>query len=357
MATFGTLVKSGLFGPAGQLAALLFPGAGYTISKKIAETGQKYNLPEMHISELFGGFQPVKVAKAAEDYQTFNWPGPKVDEGSILGYNNLSGGGTGGGGGGGGSSGGGTTDTGTNEEELAKLRWLAELEAAKNQARLYRSQADTTFQSLMDAAQRYRQRAEDLFRQSAQEIVNSLYENAGAAGRTSEAARRRAILQARAGGYGASSRMGLLNDVTGNLASTIGSLLARKGEQEAENLSLFQGRQGEAASQEREAEAQRNALRQYADQLESLGIQNAFTNFAQYLNNIVQNLNTLRSMNALNPAVLTSYTPNYGNLVENLNTIMGTLGKVPTTSQEVQNVSITNEPQIRELLRRMGYIN
>ena len=65
MAVAGTLAKLGVFGPAGQIATKLFPGAGYNISKKIAETGQKLNLGEMHISELFGDFQPVKTAHAA----------------------------------------------------------------------------------------------------------------------------------------------------------------------------------------------------------------------------------------------------------------------------------------------------
>lgn len=70
MAAFGTILKKGLLGPVGQVAAAATPGLGYNLSKVLADVGQKYNLPDFKISEQFGSYQP-----AAKNYATDNSQG------------------------------------------------------------------------------------------------------------------------------------------------------------------------------------------------------------------------------------------------------------------------------------------
>lgn len=69
MATFGSALKKGLLGPIGQVAAVATPGLGYNLSKVLADTGQKYNLPDFRISERFGSYQPAPKNYATDNSQ------------------------------------------------------------------------------------------------------------------------------------------------------------------------------------------------------------------------------------------------------------------------------------------------
>lgn len=115
MAAFGTILKRGIAGPIGQVAAKVTPGLGYNLSKVLADTGQKYNLPDLKISEAFGSYQPPKsyvadnsqgvALGATTDTGSYNVPQPNADvaNGPTKGFGDIlkttSGGQSGGGGG------------------------------------------------------------------------------------------------------------------------------------------------------------------------------------------------------------------------------------------------------------------
>lgn len=75
MATFGTLLKGMIPG-----LALVPKGTGDKVAQFIANTGQKYKLPEVKLSEQFGNYQPIPKAYAQSAPVTKNVQGASTSK-------------------------------------------------------------------------------------------------------------------------------------------------------------------------------------------------------------------------------------------------------------------------------------
>jgi len=245
------------------------------------------------------------------------------------------------------------TGTPTPELDLYTQQWLAGLEAAKRQAQSLRNQGQNTFQRLIDAARGYSERAAELRDLGSQQITNTFNELAGGNARLGQDARQQALLRARAGGYGDSSKLGLLNQVTGNLAGMQGSALARKGENEALNLADYKAREAEAEQQRKAAQDYMTGIEEAAGELERQGIQNVGYDYGLNLSGLAQRLQAMQAMNPLNAQSLTQYTPDYSGLTNTLNSLLGGLTAQNRASGADQALTAVQPTTYQELLRRI----
>lgn len=239
------------------------------------------------------------------------------------------------------------------ELDLYTQQWLAGLENAKRQAQSLRSQGQNTFQRLIDAARGYSERAAELRDLGSQQITNTFNELAGGNARLGQDARQQALLRARAGGYGDSSKLGLLNQVTGNLAGMQGSALARKGENEALNLADYKAREAEAEQQRKAAQDYMTGIEEAAGELERQGIQNVGYDYGQNLSGLAQRLQAMQAMNPLNAQSLTQYTPDYSGLTNTLNSLLSGLTAQNRASGADQALTAVQPTTYQELLRRI----
>jgi hypothetical protein len=260
---------------------------------------------------------------------------------------------------GGGGGGGNVTPAGSNDPgmDLATMKWLADLERAKSDARSLRGEGERNFGVIMDAVKRFRDRASGLRDEGAQQISNTFNEIAGGNARLGQDARKQALLTARAGGYGDSSKMGLLNSVTGSLAGQQGSAMARRGENDSSNQALYQSRQDEAQTQEDTASNYLQGINQKAGEIERLGSQDAGFNLGNSLNSILQNAQMMRSIQAPNANSLSSFNPNFSGIANTLNSLIGGMSaNMNTSGANEGSVNIRPNNTLDELLRRSGLV-
>ena len=243
-----------------------------------------------------------------------------------------------------------------NDQQLAVMKWLADLENAKRQAASYRESGRNTFNDLLAGIDAFRKRTGEQFENAGQEITNIFGDITGQNARLGQSARTQAIQQARRGGYGDSSRLGLLNQVTGNLAGMQGAATARRGENQAQNLALRGQRDDEAQGQENQANTYLKGVNESAGELERLGQQNAGFDFGGMLNNIINYNRQLGSMQAPNTAGLAQYSPNFSGLTNTLNGVTNNLSGGLSSDSQNMAANLANPTTYQELLKRRGLV-
>lgn len=266
------------------------------------------------------------------------------------------------GGGGSGGSGGnlGSTDLGTdlaNTENDARVRMIRELfDQGKQQVAGYRSNIENRFNDILKAVGAFRDRATTLRDNAGQEITNTAASTLGSNAKTAQQLAGSANAQGR--NLGLSSRVQLGQKLLGNLQSTQGNVLAKKGENVASNNALFQERNDQAQTQEDSARTNRNAGLEAADLYDRQNLANfgsnyegAQLNFAGLLNNILGKQEALNSMKTPDAGGLTAYSPNFSGIV---NTINGVLSSVPSGSGGVSTdaANLANPQTYADYLKR-----
>jgi hypothetical protein len=142
---------------------------------------------------------------------------------------------------------------GVNELELAEQARRNRINSYKAQAGNMRTSAQGAFDNILKSVNSFRDRSKTLFDNSGQEITNRASGILGQNARTAVESAGDARARGRALGLGDSSKFNLQNKVQGNLASTQGNTVARRGEENRANQGIFQERNDQAQAQEDEA--------------------------------------------------------------------------------------------------------
>lgn len=247
-----------------------------------------------------------------------------------------------------------TNTGGVDELALAEQARRNRINSYKAQAGNIRSQAQGAFDNILKAVNAFRERNKTLFDTAGQEITNRSSEILGSNARTARESAGEARARGRALGLGDSSKFNLQNKVQGNLASTQGNTIARRGEEERSNQNLFQERQDQAQGQENEANTYlRNALDR-ATTVENTGYDAGEEVFSNALNDIVNYQRSLAAINPVQAANLTQYTPNFNGIANTINGVLSGLTGRGTTEQDFGNP--VNPTNVFELLRRRGLV-
>lgn len=246
------------------------------------------------------------------------------------------------------------TNTGVDELALAEQARRNRINSFKAQAGNLKSQAQGAFDNILKQVNAFRERNKTLFDNAGQEITNRASQILGQNARTAVESAGEARARARALGLGDSSKFSLQNKVQGNLASTQGNTLARRGEEERSNQNLFQERQDQAQGQENEANTYlRNALDR-ATTVENTGYDAAEEVFSNSLNDIVNYQRQLAAINPVQAANLTQYTPNFSGIANTINSVLSGMRGRGTTEQDFGNP--VNPTDIYSLLRKRGLV-
>lgn len=330
-------------------------------------TGTKLNLPEYGYSERAAGARPTTntgitpQSKAAglDRWVDVHFNQPKGGGGTnqAVDPNNptnqsfaLPGGGgapTGGDQGGGG---------GVDELALAEAARRNRINSYKAQAGNIRSQAQGAFDNILKAVNAFRERAKTQYDTAGQEITNRASEILGSNARTAREAAGSARARGRALGLGDSSKFQLQNKVEGNLASTQGNTIARRGEEEASNRNLFQERQDQAQGQENEANSYlKNALDR-ATTVENTGYDAGEEVFTSALNDIVNYQRQLAALKPVQAEGLTQYAPNFGGIANTINGVLNGLGGRGGGATENDFANPVNPTNVFDLLKRRGLV-
>lgn len=247
-----------------------------------------------------------------------------------------------------------TNTGGVNELELAEQARRNRINSYKAQAGNLRSQAQGAFDNILKQVNAFRERNKGLFDSAGQEITNRASGILGQNARTATEASGEARARGRALGLGDSSKFALQNKVQGNLASTQGNTVARRGEEERSNQNLFQERQDQAQGQENEANSYlRNALDK-ATTIENTGYDAGEEVFSNSLNDIVNYQRQLAAINPVQAGNLTQYTPNFSGIANTINGVLSGLTGRGTTEQDFGNP--VNPTDVFSLLRKRGLV-
>lgn len=257
------------------------------------------------------------------------------------------------GGGGGQVLGASTENTGPSEEELAALRRRAEIEDAKAKAASLVNEGQSTFDTLLKAANAFRDRSNSLYKNADQEILNTFSENAGQNARTAQELEGDVRARGRAAGLGDSSKFNLQNKVIGNLAATQGSLMANKGENERANQAQLQERMDTAQNQENQANDYLTAVKSEAGNIERAGMDNATLNFASLLDNIRQRANAIKALSPLSGSSLSQFAPDTSGVVNTLNNLFSGGNSFKPAGETDSVVSLSDPSTMLEKLKRM----
>lgn len=250
---------------------------------------------------------PSPLTPRPTTYQQFLNQIPTGTGGQVLGSGTTAGGGSTGSGG---SISGAVA--GPSASDLAYQRWRS----AIDQANRFRTSGKATFDDLIKSVSGFRDRAQTQFNNAGQEITNTAGEILGSNARSAEELAGQGRAQGRALGLGDSSKFNRQQKVNSGLASSQGSVLANRGENERANRGVYDERLGQADAKENEANAYLREVNDRASAVESAGVDN----YGSALDNI---LNYQRQVAALNPSSLQQYTPNLSSIQ---NTLTGVLG-------------------------------
>lgn len=246
------------------------------------------------------------------------------------------------------------TGGGVDEVQLAEIARRNRINSYKAQAGNLRSQAQGAFDNILKAVNAFRERAKTQYDTAGQEITNRASEILGSNARTAREASGEARARGRALGLGDSSKFNLQNKVQGNLASTQGSTVARRGEEERSNQNLYQERQDEAQGQENEANTYlRNAMDR-ATTVENTGYDAGEEVFSNALNDIVNYQRSLAALRPVQADSLTQYAPNFSGIANTINGVLSGLTGRGTTEQDFGNP--VNPTNVFDLLRRRGLV-
>lgn len=329
--------------------------------------GTGLNLPEKGYSEraaggrptTFTGYTPQSQAAGLDKWRQVHFEQPKGGGGTTtsnaVDQNNPAaraalpgGGGTGGGtdlGGGG----------GVDEVALAEAARRNRINSYKAQAGNIRSSAQGAFDNILKAVNAFRERAKTQYDTAGQEITNNASEILGSNARTARESAGTARARGRALGLGDSSKFQLQNKVEGNLASTQGNTIARRGEEESSNRSLFQERQDQAQGQENEANSYLKNAMDRASTVENTGYDAGEEVFTNALNDIVNYQRQLAALKPVQAEGLSQYTPNFSGITNTINGVLSGLGGGrPTTEGDFGNP--VNPTNVFDLLRKRGLV-
>lgn len=252
----------------------------------------------------------------------------------------------GGGGGGGG---------GVDEAELARRARENRINSAKARAGQMRGEGQGIFDNILKAVGAFRERNTGLFNSAGQEITDNASEILGSNARTAQEASGDARARGRAFGLGDSSKFNLQNKVQGNLASTQGSTLATRGQQNRSNQNLYDERSDQAQDQENQANTYLKNVNEKAGVIERAGYDTADEVYDNALNDIVNYQRQLAAINPVQAGGLTQYTPDFSGV---RNTISGVLngvgGQGGGTQSEFGNP--VNPTDVFSLLRKRGLV-
>lgn len=334
-------------------------------AKILDRVGTALALPERGWSERannnqptkYTGYTPQSQAAGLDDWRRVHFDTPKGGGGQVLpastqNTNPLGGGGT--------QrlaapTGGAPTGGGIDEAELARRARENRINSAKAQAGQLRGEAQGIFDTILQAVGKFRERNKSLFDTAGQEITNNASEILGSNARTAQEAAGSARARGRALGLGDSSKFNLQNKVQGNLASTQGSTIARRGEEERNNQNLFQERQDQAQNQENEANTYLRSANERAGVIERAGLNTADEVYDNALNDIVNYQRQLAAINPVRAGGLTQYTPNFSGTANTINGVLnGVGGGRGVTEQDMGNP--VNPTDIFSLLRRRGLV-
>lgn len=251
-----------------------------------------------------------------------------------------------------------TQPAGIDEVALAEQARRNRINSYKAQAGNMRSQAQGSFDNILKAVNAFRDRSKTQFTNAGQEIVNSASGILGSNARTAREAEGTARARGRALGLGDSSKFQLQNKVQGNLASTQGNTIARRGEEERSNQNLFQERQDQAQSQENEANTYLKNAMDRATTVENTGYDVGEEVFANSLNDIVNYQRSLAAMRPVQADSLTQYAPNFSGIANTINNVLAGVGNksTPNVPQEEAGNPV-NSPSIWDLLSKTGFFS
>lgn len=244
---------------------------------------------------------------------------------------------------------------GVDEVALAEQARRNRINSYKAQAGNLRSQAQGTFDNILKQVNAFRDRAKTQWSDAGQEITNRASSILGSNARTAVESAGEARARGRALGLGDSSKFNLQNKVSGNLASTQGNTVARRGEEERSNQNLFQERQDQAQGQENEANSYlRNAMDK-ATTLENTGYDAGEEVFANSLNDIVNYQRQLAALRPVQADSLTQYAPNFSGIANTINGVLSGIGGGRGATEEDFGNPV-NPTDVFSLLKRRGLV-
>lgn len=328
--------------------------------------GTGLNLPEKGYSEraaggrptTFTGYTPQSQAAGLDKWRQVHFEQPKGGGGQVQGATDqnatnqsfaLPGGG--GDAGGGDQGGGGSVD----ELALAEAARRNRISSYKAQAGNIRGQAQGAFDNILKAVNAFRERAKTQFDTAGQEITNNASQILGSNARTARESAGEARSRGRALGLGDSSKFNLQNKVQGNLASTQGNTIARRGEENRSNQNLYQERQDEAQGQENEANTYLKNAMDRATTVENTGYDAGEEVFTNALNDIVNYQRQLAALKPVQAEGLSQYTPNFSGITNTINGVLSGLGGGGQSSEQDFGNPV-NPTNVFDLLRKRGLV-
>lgn len=296
--------------------------------------------------------QAQTVAQPPKSYPQFLSRARLSPTGTVLGDSTSGGGGNTGGGTTATNTGGGGGSTGPSAEDLALQAWRA----AISQANDIRSNGRNTFDTLLKSVNAYRDRSKEFYNNADQQITNASSEALGSNARTAEELSGLGRAQGRALGLGDSSKFNRQQKVNSNLASTQGSTIANRGENQRANTTQLGSRMDTAQTNEDQANNYLKGVNDSANQVESAGVQN----YGGALQNILDYSRQLSALSPLNAGSLTQYAPNLSSIQNTLGGVLGTLGSTgsaPATPGGDTAGNLANPTDILSLLKTKGLLN
>lgn len=323
-----------------------------------------WGTPELGLTEKVGSLLRRPTDPASGGSQVFSGgtnPRPNapmsVPSGQVMGANdtatnrlvNTGGGGSPAGGQGGSPMG------GQNELQLADMARQNRVNSYKAQAGNIRGQAQGAFENILKSIGAFRDRSKTQYDTAGQEITNSASQILGSNARTANETAGSARARGRAMGLGDSSKFNLQNKVEGNLASTQGATIARRGEQDAANRNLLQERQDQAQNQQNEADTYLRGANDRATTIENAGQSAGDEVYGNALNDIVNYQRQLAAINPVQAGGLQQFSPNFSGIANTINSVLsGLTGGGQTGAQEAGNP--VNPTSVFDLLKRRGMV-
>lgn len=248
-----------------------------------------------------------------------------------------------------------TNTGGVDEVALAEQARRNRINSYKAQAGNLRSQAQGSFDNILKQVNAFRDRSKTQWSNAGQEITNRASGILGSNARTAVEAAGDARARGRALGLGDSSKFNLQNKVQGNLASTQGATVARRGEEDRSNQNLFQERNDQAQGQENEANSYLKNAMDRATTVENTGYDAGEEVFGNALNDIVNYQRQLAAIKPVQAEGLTQYAPNFSGITNTINGILSGMGGSRGTSEEDFGNPV-NPTDVFSLLKKRGLI-